>query len=153
MFWKKKKHISVIDELFNNAVVTSVPFHVDLVEIFPDSILLREKSEHFTFYFVIASSVTGLFGLHKDQFEKHYSQLLSVLQNWDDQGFQAADDFINFVLKGSLMTDTDLHAAIAIWLYYNVKETTDVILEETGPFMTTGKYIVQEYENWLIKQY
>ena len=94
MFWKKNKNKNVEAEskstdytgfLFIQSIEVSDRYYQGLQINNSTHPLIKDKEDHWYFYFSIASAMTGLFEL-KEDYEEKYIKIMERIDNWDTQG-------------------------------------------------------------------
>lgn len=157
MFWKKKKQkpIETIDYtgfLFTQALEVSDIYYQELLKQTPNHPLIKDKGDCWYVYFAIAASMVGILDQIDDYEEKYYS-LMSRIGEWQEYGLEVSEDFNNY-LKNSKQLSEDLNklnVVISQWLYFNVKESIEIVDEEIDPFAFAGQFIVDNFFSWYSK--
>ncbi|MEI2281252.1 hypothetical protein [Paenibacillus polysaccharolyticus] len=157
MFWKKKKKIlensvEYVGLLFAQSIEISDRFYQKLLNEIPQHNLVKDKENHWYFYFSVAAVMTGLLEL-EDEYEENYIQVIEILDNWDKQGVEASQDFNNYLRNSPLLAQgvDNLYLIITQWLYFNVKESTDIDNKEIDPFLNAGEAIAELFYGWFSK--
>ncbi|KJB84713.1 hypothetical protein AZ66_29235 [Paenibacillus sp. E194] len=159
MFWRKKKQKESVTNstdytgfLFVQALEVSDTYYQALVKNIPDHPLVMDKENHWYFYFAIAASMVGILD-QRESYEEKYLSLMRRIGEWHDYGLEVSEDFNNY-LKNSRQLSEDinkLNVVIAQWLYFNVKETIEIVDEEIEPFILAGQFIVDNFFAWFSK--
>jgi hypothetical protein len=152
MFWKRKIKTPSVGFLFIQAITLADNAYEQFVK--NDDTFEKDKSNHWYFYFSVASAMTGLFELKGVQYESHYLAMLKRLGEWDLQGIEVAEEFCQFV-KDRLKIDDkgidNLKEVIGLWLHYNIKESSEIFFEESKIYMTGGNFIYDVFYKWFTK--
>ncbi|MDG0875190.1 hypothetical protein L5D93_23310 [Paenibacillus thiaminolyticus] len=159
MFWRKKKQKESVTNstdytgfLFVQALEVSDSYYQALVKHIPDHPLIIDKENHWHFYFAIAASMVGILD-QRETYEEKYLSLMRRIGEWHKSGLEVSEDFNNY-LKNSRQLSEDinkLNVVIAQWLYFNVKESIEIIDEEIEPFILAGQFIVDNFFGWSSK--
>jgi hypothetical protein len=126
--------------------------YAPLTQQYPELAELMENvpESRWNFFFIIASIGVTFILAPVQVAEESQSQVCdtvaAALETWHPQGYEALEDFLQFV-RGKLQQEVEMPAAVGAWLLWNLKQAQPSE-EELSLAWPLGLFFLHSFKDW-----